>query len=62
VGQTAEIKIVDLVGDWKVRRAALEREISVREEVGGVYPKLAITKLRRLLRGLDRQIAQYTPA
>jgi hypothetical protein len=60
--QTSEIKMEDLVVDWKVRRTALDREITFRQEFGGVYPALSNTKLRRMLLGLDRQIAQYARA
>jgi hypothetical protein len=58
----SEVTIADLIADWRVRRAALDREITFRESDPGVMPFLPPKKLRQMALELDRLIARYSRA
>jgi hypothetical protein len=53
------VTIHDLLADWRVRRAALDREIAFRESSPGVAQAQSLKTLRRMALELDRLIARY---
>jgi hypothetical protein len=62
MASTAKVTIEDLIADWRVRRAALDREIACWEGGSGVVHGLGMKKLRQLARNLDRLIARHARA
>jgi hypothetical protein len=58
----ADVAIDDLIADWRVRRAALDREISFREDNPGFSHAPPLKALRQIALELDRLIARYAHA
>ena len=53
------VTIHDLLADWRVRRAALDREIAFWESSPGVAQAQSLKTLRRMALEMDRLIARY---
>ena len=56
----AEVIIEDLISDWRVRRAAIDREIAVWTGGSGPIHGQQMKMLRQTARNLDRLIARYS--